>query len=64
MPLAICPECDYEINLPSPKERQRVLCSNCDSELEVISLYPLELDWVYDDLDDDDWDDDDWGDDD
>jgi hypothetical protein len=65
---AFCPDCEEAISFKAqPKVGQRIVCSNCESELEVIETSPLELDWVYDepveDWDDDkdegDWDDDD-----
>ncbi|MFZ4659102.1 MAG: hypothetical protein ACOYNY_18960 [Caldilineaceae bacterium] len=58
MALATCAECDEEIEV-SDRARlgQRVVCSNCGAQLEVVSTNPLELDPGYDD--DDGWDDDD-----
>jgi hypothetical protein len=38
---------------------QKVICPNCDAELEVIETDPVELDWVYDDDSDED-EDEDW----
>jgi alpha-aminoadipate carrier protein LysW len=60
MALATCAECDEEIEV-SDRARlgQRVVCSNCGAQLEVVSTNPLELDPGYDDDDDDGWDDDD-----
>ena len=53
---------------------QRLRCPSCDTEIEVIDVNPVELDWAYEDEDDfyddwedesdEDWDDDDWDDDD
>jgi len=44
-----CPDCDEKIVLQSPPRlRQKLTCPHCDAELEVISVDPLELDWVYD----------------
>jgi lysine biosynthesis protein LysW len=46
---AYCPDCDQKIVLPAPVALgQRLTCLHCDAELEVISVEPLELDWVYD----------------
>jgi alpha-aminoadipate carrier protein LysW len=58
MALATCAECDEEIEV-SDRARlgQRVVCSNCGAQLEVVSTNPLELDPGYDD--DDGWEDDD-----
>lgn len=64
MPTAMCPECENNIFLSSPKKAMKVSCPNCEAELEIVDLHPLELDWVSDD-DDDDWDDEEsWDDDD
>lgn len=58
MALATCAECDEEIEV-SDRARlgQRVVCSNCGAQLEVVSTNPLELDPGYDD--EEGWDDDD-----
>jgi alpha-aminoadipate carrier protein LysW len=49
MASAYCPDCDGRIALnPHATVGQRVTCPNCDSDLEVISVDPLELDWAYD----------------
>lgn len=57
---AYCPECDAQINVGrNPTEGQVVVCPRCRTELEIISLDPVELDWVLDDSDDNE-DDDDW----
>jgi len=51
MTTAFCPECEHSLNLGAqPYEGQRVICPECGACLEVISLKPLELDWVYDEL--------------
>jgi lysine biosynthesis protein LysW len=48
MAIAFCLDCEHKINLgPRPVEGQKVTCSNCGAELEIICLQPLELDWVY-----------------
>ncbi len=48
MATAFCPDCDHWIDVGArPKVGQQVVCSNCGAELEIISLEPLELDWVY-----------------
>ena len=74
---AFCPACDEAITLQgNPKVGQRLRCPSCDTEIEVIDVNPVELDWAYEDEDDfyddwddedsdedDDWDDDDWDDD-
>ena len=49
MAVAYCLECRNSIDLGArPHEGQRLICSECGARLEVISLKPLELDWVYD----------------
>lgn len=60
MAVTECLDCGYELNLKTPKLGAKITCPECGSELEVVGLKPLELDWVYDDDDDEDeWDDDD-----
>lgn len=70
---AICPACGEWVSLSGqPKLGQFVTCAPCETELEVVEVDPVELDWAYyDDIDDDeDWDeewddedeDDDWDD--
>jgi alpha-aminoadipate carrier protein LysW len=56
---AECPQCGNEISVGSqPRIGQPVTCSNCNSELEVVWLDPLELDWPMLDLDEEEEDDD------
>jgi lysine biosynthesis protein LysW len=58
MSVAICPECEAEIdfgNSVEVKVGDRVFCPECDMELEVISAKPLTLDYA---LDDEDWEED------
>jgi lysine biosynthesis protein LysW len=53
MAKADCPSCGNKVPLgPKPKMGQRVKCSACYTELEVVWLEPVELDWPYDDDDD------------
>lgn len=69
-----CPMCGETVRLKTTnKVGDIIFCQNCDAELEVISLKPVELDWPLDDYEDEmvkeyedfDWDDDDdWSDDD
>ena len=56
---AYCPECDTTIRFKeAPKLRTKIVCEECDQELEVIGLTPIVLDWAYeDDLDEYDFDD-------
>ncbi len=42
---AICPKCDHSLKLGAhPREGQQVVCPECMTPLEVISLNPLEMD--------------------
>ena len=59
MATVYCPDCDEKIVLnPHFKMGLRFTCSDCDAELEVISVDPVEIDWAYDDSWDDEDDDD------
>ena len=59
---AICPSCEGWVAIPNnPRIGQQVMCRHCETDLEIIEISPVELDWVNED--DDDWDDD-WDDDD
>ena len=54
---AECPECGEPVELrDSTQVGDRVICIECNTELEVLGLYPLELDYALDDEWDDDWD--------
>jgi alpha-aminoadipate carrier protein LysW len=55
-----CLDCEVPFELEyRPVEGQILTCPNCDAELEVVSLQPLELDFYYEDVDEDeDWDED------
>jgi lysine biosynthesis protein LysW len=62
MPVATCPECEADIDFGNPVEAKvgdRVICPECDMELEVISAKPLILDYIFDD---EDWEEEDWDD--
>jgi alpha-aminoadipate carrier protein LysW len=53
---AFCPDCDGEIRLNShARLGQKFVCPNCDADLEVIGIDPLELDWAHA------WSEKDWG---
>lgn len=42
-----CPSCQGEIKFTGrPHMSQQVRCRNCDAQLEVVWLNPIELDWV------------------
>lgn len=59
MATAFCLDCGYSVNLGSrPVENQMITCPNCDAQLEVINLDPLEFDWAYLEpaVDDEKWD--------
>lgn len=46
---AECPACSAKVELGAkPRLGQRVVCRECDAELEVVWLDPVELDWPYD----------------
>jgi lysine biosynthesis protein LysW len=54
MSKAKCPMCGAEVKVAtSAKLGAIVICGECDTELEVVSLKPLELDWPLDEMDDD-----------
>lgn len=63
--MAICPECDAEIEVDEfdVDKGDQLSCPECGSNLEVTGLSPIELDLAPDD-DDEDEDDDDLDDDD
>ena len=52
--VAECPECGSNIRFHNPlKLDQIVVCPECDEELQVVELNPLQLDWANDEVDDD-----------
>ena len=58
---ADCPSCGTKVIIGShPRMGQRFTCRSCNTEVEVVWLDPVELDWPYDDdgVDDefDEWD--------
>jgi lysine biosynthesis protein LysW len=71
---AECPECGETVELrENARVGDRVVCVECNTELEILSLYPLELDyaldedweeeWEEDELDDEDlYEDEEWDD--
>ena len=47
--MARCPECGAKLSLAQDLERwDHIYCEECNAELEVLSLKPLELEAVYD----------------
>lgn len=65
MPHVYCLDCDRKIILHTDvRVGDQVICSNCDAEFQLVSISPVEIDWLFDDdYDDDDDDYDDWDDD-
>ena len=57
---AECPSCGSEVSIfTKPKVGQRVKCNSCETDLEIVWLEPVELDWAlegYDEEEDDDLD--------
>jgi lysine biosynthesis protein LysW len=49
-----CPECEGILDLNNPRMRQRIKCPRCGTELEVVWLNPVDVDYIYDDEDEDD----------
>ena len=55
--VAECPDCETNIRFHRPlKLGQIVICPECEADLMVRQLNPLELYWAFDDDDDDDYD--------
>jgi lysine biosynthesis protein LysW len=51
-----CPSCGESVNVGArPKMGQRVVCQACDTDLEVVWLDPVELDWPFDVEDDEEY---------
>ena len=52
MTLVECISCGAEIKISTqPKMGALVTCSDCEAELEVVWLDPIELDWPYEEGD-------------
>jgi lysine biosynthesis protein LysW len=50
MPTAHCIECDEEIELEGrARIGQKVTCTHCGADLEVVGVDPVELDWADED---------------
>jgi lysine biosynthesis protein LysW len=46
---AACPSCNANVSVKgTPKIGVHVTCKSCDTELEIVWLDPLELDWPMD----------------
>lgn len=51
-----CMACDHDVKFASmPKIGFKVTCKNCETEYVVVSLNPIELEWVVEEDDDDDY---------
>jgi lysine biosynthesis protein LysW len=47
---ADCPSCGANVYVGSkPKLGQHIMCFACKTELEIVWLEPVELDWPYED---------------
>ncbi len=47
---AHCPLCDGKIDITKKlKIHSSIICPDCDAELKVLALDPVELVWIYDD---------------
>ena len=45
MPTSVCPECDEEVYVDADIEQgDRITCDECQSDLVVVGLDPIELD--------------------
>lgn len=60
MPIGKCPECDADVQVATGKAdlHDLIECLECSTELEIVSLDPLELD-VYEEEYEEDFDDED-----
>ena len=62
MPTAVCPECEERIRVEADSvQGDKIICEECDADLELVGLDPMELDpWESppgEDYEDDDFDD-------
>jgi len=48
MPKTYCPNCDAVISVGNPRKGAMIKCSECDVELEIISINPFEVDFPLD----------------
>lgn len=61
--VALCPDCDEEIDFSQtkPEVGLKFPCPQCDTQLVVISVNPVKLDWDDSDFYEDEWvSDEDW----
>lgn len=64
MTKADCPACGAKVNVNAkPKMGQKVVCTACKADLEVVWLEPVELDFPFDENDYEDDEDEDYDDD-
>lgn len=55
-----CPACGTKLRFQAePKLGEFVVCEECGTELEVIQLSPIKLDWAFEEPFDEEYDDDD-----
>jgi lysine biosynthesis protein LysW len=57
---AVCPGCGNSITFNDAAVGDRVDCGECGEKLEVISLYPIDLDYAFEDGDWQEFEDEDW----
>ena len=43
-----CPNCDAAVNVQSPVVGKTVTCRDCETDLEIVSTDPFELDFPLD----------------
>jgi len=56
--IALCISCDAHFNVgANPKIGSFVVCNVCDSEMEIVGLNPLVLDWPFYDEEDEEYED-------
>jgi lysine biosynthesis protein LysW len=58
MAKAYCPNCDASVIKDNPRVGAMITCRACDTELEIISVSPFEVDFPLDYGDDEEWDED------
>ena len=57
MAKAYCPNCDAAVIKDNPRVGAMITCRECDTELEIISINPFEVDFPFDYGDDEEeWD--------
>ena len=61
VPIASCPQCEADIHVDEDVDKGELLtCSECDTELEVVGLDPMELDFALEEEDEDEDEDEDY----